>query len=120
MNLKELIKQLTREILDEESSSGGAGGYMTSNAFSPKGQGENAATKSAKKQGFTVTNESEVDFKKGDMVKYGPNEWEILDIFDTEYRLEMQPSPNVKSNVLKNQIRKENPNGPVQPKETES
>ena len=55
MNLKELIKSLTREILDEESSSGDAGGYLSPNAFSPKGQGENAATKTAKKQGFTVT-----------------------------------------------------------------
>ena len=55
MNLKELIKQLTREILDEESASGDAGGYLTPRAFAPKGQGENAATKTAKKQGFTVT-----------------------------------------------------------------
>ena len=55
MNLKELIKSLTREILDEESTSGDAGGYLSPNAFSPKGQGENAATKTAKKQGFTVT-----------------------------------------------------------------
>jgi len=55
MNLKELIKSLTREILDEESASGDAGGYLSPMAFSPKGQGENAATKTAKKQGFTVT-----------------------------------------------------------------
>ena len=119
MNLKELIKQLTREILDEESSSSGAGGYMTSNSFSPKGQGENAATKSAKKQGFTVTNESEVDFKIGDIVKYESNEWKIINIFDTEYRLEKQPSPNVKSNVIKDQIKRENPEGPKSIKESD-
>jgi hypothetical protein len=60
MNLKELIKQLTREILDEESGSGDVGVQPSKMAFSPKGQGENAATKTAKKQGFTVT-ESDYD-----------------------------------------------------------
>jgi hypothetical protein len=55
MDLKEYIKQLTREMLDEESASGDAGGYMTPRAFSPKGQKKNAATKTAEKQGFTVT-----------------------------------------------------------------
>ena len=55
MNLKELIKQLTREIIEEESASGDAGGYLSPMAFARKGQGENAATKTAKKQGFTVT-----------------------------------------------------------------
>ena len=55
MNLKELIKSLTREILDEESASGDAGGYLSPMAFSPKGQGKNAATKAAEKQGFKVT-----------------------------------------------------------------
>jgi len=55
MTLKEYIKQLTREVLDEESSSGDAGGYLSPMAFSPKGQGKNAATKTAEKQGFTVT-----------------------------------------------------------------
>lgn len=55
MDLKEYIKQLAREILDEQSSSGDAGGYMTPNAFAPKGQKKNAATKAAEKQGFTVT-----------------------------------------------------------------
>jgi len=55
MTLKEYIKSLTREILDEESASGDAGGYLSPMAFSRRGQGENAATKTAKKQGFTVT-----------------------------------------------------------------
>ena len=58
MNLKEYIKQLTREVLDEESSTGaigvGAGPIMTPYAFS-KGKGKNAATKTAEKQGFKVT-----------------------------------------------------------------
>jgi len=55
MTLKEYIKQLTREILDEESVSGDAGGYLSPNAFARKGQGKNAATKAAEKQGFKVT-----------------------------------------------------------------
>ena len=58
MDLKEYIKQLTRELLDEESSTGaigvGAGPIMTPYAFS-KGKGKNAATKTAEKQGFKVT-----------------------------------------------------------------
>jgi hypothetical protein len=55
MDLKEYIKQLAREILDEESTSGDAGGYMTPNAFARKGQGKNAATKYAEKEGWKVT-----------------------------------------------------------------
>jgi len=55
MNLKEYIKQLTREILDEESTSGDAGGYMTPAAFARKGQGKNTATKYAEKEGWKVT-----------------------------------------------------------------
>jgi hypothetical protein len=55
MTLKEYIKQLAREILDEMSVSGDAGGYLTPMAFARKGQGKNAATKAAEKQGFKVT-----------------------------------------------------------------
>jgi hypothetical protein len=55
MTLKEYIKQLTREILDEMSTSGGAGGYLSPMAFSPKGQKKNAATKYAEKEGWKVT-----------------------------------------------------------------
>jgi hypothetical protein len=54
MTLKEFIKQLTREVIEEESS-GDAGGYLTPRAFAPKGQGKNVATKTAEKQGFKVT-----------------------------------------------------------------
>jgi len=54
MNLKEYIKQLTREVLDEMSTTAGVPGYMTPFAFS-KGKGKNAATKAAEKQGFKVT-----------------------------------------------------------------
>ena len=55
MTLKEYIKQITREVLDEESSSGDAGGYLSPMAFSKKGQGKNAATKYAEKEGWKVT-----------------------------------------------------------------
>jgi hypothetical protein len=55
MNLKEYIKSLIRTELEEQYSSAGAGGYMTPNAFSPKGQKTNAATKTAEKQGWEVT-----------------------------------------------------------------
>ena len=61
MNLKELIKQLTREILDEQSSSNGGTGNMsggpgmataTPNWVAPLGKKENAATKTAEKEGW--------------------------------------------------------------------
>jgi hypothetical protein len=55
MTLKEYIKQLTQEVLDEMSTSGGAGGYLSPMAFSPKGQKKNAATKYAEKEGWKVT-----------------------------------------------------------------
>jgi hypothetical protein len=54
MDLKEYIKQLVQQELDEMSVSGGAGGYLTPNAFAPKGQGKNAATKYAEKMGFKL------------------------------------------------------------------
>jgi predicted transcriptional regulator len=58
MDLKEYIKSLVRKQLEEESGTGaigvGAGPIMTPYAFS-KGKGKNAATKTAEKQGFTVT-----------------------------------------------------------------
>ena len=57
--LKEYIKQLTREVLDEQSATGaigvGGGPITTVNWVAPKGQKKNAATKTAEKQGFKVT-----------------------------------------------------------------
>ena len=52
--LKEYIKTLVRELLDEESTTAGVPGYLSANAFSPKGQKTNAATKTAKSQGMTL------------------------------------------------------------------
>lgn len=59
MNLKEYIKSLVRQQLEEDPTGTGAigvgaGPIMTPFAFS-KGQGKNAATKAAEKQGMKVT-----------------------------------------------------------------
>jgi len=53
MDLKEYIKQLVQQELDEMSVSGDAGSYLTPNAFSPKGQKTNAATAQAMRSGWT-------------------------------------------------------------------
>ena len=67
-NLKEYIKTLVRELLDEESTSGDAGGYLTPNAFSKKGQKSNGAIEAAKSQGMKLvkkpTTSKVVDYKK--------------------------------------------------------
>jgi hypothetical protein len=54
MDLKEYIKQLVRELLDEESTTAGVGGYSTPFAFAKKGQGPNAATKQAERSGWKL------------------------------------------------------------------
>lgn len=53
MGIKEYIKSIVREILEEESTSGDAGAYSTPYAFSRKGQKTNAATQAAEDEGFT-------------------------------------------------------------------
>ena len=55
MDLKEYIRSLVQQELEEMSSSGAAGAYMTPNAFAKKGQKTNAATKYAEKEGWKVT-----------------------------------------------------------------
>jgi len=81
MDINEYIKQMVRKMMDEESASGDAGGYLTPNAFAKKGQGKNVATKTAEKQGFKVakkpTTSKVVDYKKIFEVK-------IQDIIDQE------------------------------------
>jgi hypothetical protein len=52
MDLKEYIKSLVQQELDEMSVSGDAGGYLSANAFSPKGQKTNAATAQALRSGW--------------------------------------------------------------------
>jgi hypothetical protein len=54
MDIKEYIKNLVRDVLDEESTTAGVPGYLSANAFSPKGQKTNAATKTAKSQGMKL------------------------------------------------------------------
>ena len=59
MDIKEYIKQLVRELLDEESASSaigvGAGPIMTPYAFAKKGQKKNKATAYAEKEGWKTT-----------------------------------------------------------------
>jgi len=55
MDLKEYIKSIIRQQLEEESTTAGVPGYMTPAAFSPKGQKKNAATAAAEKQGWKQT-----------------------------------------------------------------
>ena len=59
MDLKEYIRSLVQQELEEISATGaigvGAGPIMTPFAFAKKGQGKNAATKYAEKEGWKVT-----------------------------------------------------------------
>ena len=52
MNIKEYIKQLVRELLDEESTTAGVPGYSTPFAFAKKGQNANAAISKAGLSGW--------------------------------------------------------------------
>jgi hypothetical protein len=49
---KSQLKQMIKEVLDEMSTTGGVGGYLTPKAFAKKGQGKNVATKTGEKLGF--------------------------------------------------------------------
>jgi hypothetical protein len=69
VDIKEYIKSLAHEILDEMSVSGDAGGYLTPKAFSKKGQGPNAATKQAQRSGWKLAsgmpkNSKVLDYKE--------------------------------------------------------
>ena len=46
------IVQAIQEVLEEMSTTAGAGGYLTKYAFSKKGQEKNVATKTAEKLGY--------------------------------------------------------------------
>jgi hypothetical protein len=52
--LKEYIKTLVRELLDEESTTAGVPGYLSPIAFSKKGQKSNGAIEAAKSQGMKL------------------------------------------------------------------
>jgi hypothetical protein len=49
---KSMLVQALQEVLQEMSTSGDAGGYLTPYAFSKKGAGKNTATKTAEKLGY--------------------------------------------------------------------
>lgn len=49
---KSQVTAVIKEVLDEMNVTGAVGGYSTPNAFSKKGQGKNAATKTAEKLGY--------------------------------------------------------------------
>jgi len=51
MKRSQIVKAV-REVLEEMSMSGDAGGYSTPFAFSKKGAGKNAATKQGERLGF--------------------------------------------------------------------
>ena len=54
--LKEFLKSLVREIIEEDNVTSGGEAYSTPFAFSKKGQKTNVATKTAEKQGFNSLN----------------------------------------------------------------
>lgn len=49
---KSQIVKAVQEVLEEMSTTGAVGGYLTKNAFSKPGQGKNTATKTAEKLGY--------------------------------------------------------------------
>jgi len=49
---KSQVAEIIKEVLDEMSVTGAIGGYLTPKAFSKKGQGKNAATKTAERLGY--------------------------------------------------------------------
>jgi len=51
MKRSQIVKAI-QEVLEEMSTTGAVGGYLTPNAFAKKGQGKNVATKTAEKLGF--------------------------------------------------------------------
>ncbi len=48
------IVKVIHEVLEEMSTTGAVGGYLTPNAFAKKGQGKNVATKTAEKLGYKI------------------------------------------------------------------
>ncbi len=69
MNLKEYIKSLIRQQLEEMSTTGSGEAYSTPLAFAKKGQGPNAATKQAQRSGWKLApgmpkNSKVLDYKE--------------------------------------------------------
>lgn len=65
MKRSQIVKAI-QEVLEEMSTTGAVGGYLTPNAFAKKGQGKNVATKTAEKLGFkTVSRPKRPSHTKG-------------------------------------------------------
>lgn len=57
------IKELLREVLNEDGNvSGAVGAYSTPNAFAKKGQGKNVATKTAERLGMKTVKEKKYPY----------------------------------------------------------
>jgi len=67
-NLRELIRQVIEQVLDEDNVTGGGEAYLTKFAFS-KG-GKNVATKTAEKLGYKVVGSVPKSGKTFEFVKY--------------------------------------------------
>ena len=87
MDLKEYIKSLIRQHLEEDgSTTAGVPGYMTPAAFS-KGKGKNKATKQAEEEGWKVTKgetEMPADSKVKDYVSLTGKKKKKVKIYETE------------------------------------
>jgi len=65
MKRSQIVKAI-QEVLEEMSTTGAVGGYLTPNAFAKKGQGKNVATKTSEKLGFkTVSRPKRPSHTKG-------------------------------------------------------
>jgi hypothetical protein len=89
VDIKEYIKSLVREMLDEMSVSGDAGGYLTPQAFAKKGQGPNAATKQAQRSGWKLApgmpkNSKVLDYKELWKGKKSAMNESLIDIIEKE------------------------------------
>lgn len=61
--LKQYIKKTIYDVLDEESTSGGVGNYLTPKAFSYKRQSKNQATKNMEKKGYKIVKKDVKEIK---------------------------------------------------------
>jgi hypothetical protein len=61
---KKILRELLEEELNETSTTGGVPGYLTPKAFSKPGQSSNAATDTAKQQGYQKAPDTNRWFKK--------------------------------------------------------
>ncbi len=89
MNLKEYIKSLIRQQLEEMSTTGSGEAYSTPLAFAKKGQGPNAATKQAQRSGWKLApgmpkNSKVLDYKELWKGKKSAMNESLLEIIEQE------------------------------------